>query len=85
MATTFRDEDGAIGVSLLEYRKNSRSCSKGETDSDGHEKMVGMGGRNVPLTGSDGKISVRPATPHRETAAKMCVSTLHIDFISSPG
>ena len=27
-------------------------------------------GRNGPLTGSDGKVSARPATPHRETAAK---------------
>ena len=27
-------------------------------------------GRNGPLTMRDGKVSARPATPHRETAAK---------------
>ena len=30
----------------------------------------GTSGMNGPLTGNDGKVSARPATPHRETAAK---------------
>ena len=32
--------------------------------------MSGTSGRNGPLTGNDGKVSARPATQHRETAAK---------------
>ena len=32
--------------------------------------MPGASGRNGPLTVRDGKVCAKPATPHRETAAK---------------
>ena len=32
--------------------------------------MLGTSRRNEPLTEEDGKVSARPATPNRETAAK---------------
>ena len=42
----------------------------GRTLSEGTGKR-GTSGRNGPLTGTDGKVSARPATPHRETAVKV--------------
>ena len=34
------------------------------------ESLEHRGGMGHALTGNDGKVSVRPATPHRETAEK---------------
>ena len=57
-----RNEDGGRAL------KEDRSCD-GMTLSEGTSKP-GTSGRNGPLTGSDGNISARLNTRHKETAVK---------------
>ena len=117
MATTeMRTVRWAMGVSLLEHRRNEEEanvepiamvmiwrrlewcghvkrrdetkniravvemkmegkCPRGRPklrwkDTVRRDLKPGTSGRNEPLTGRDGKVSARPATPHRETMGK---------------
>ena len=46
-------------------------------------RKPGPSGRNGPLTGTDGSVSARPTTPHKETAAKGEKRGDHIIYVAS--
>ena len=77
-----KQKTSVVELKMEGKRPRGRPKLRWKDTAEGTRKP-GTSGRNGPLTGTDGSVSARPATPHKETAAKGEKRGDHIMYVAS--